>query len=103
MFWNKAGKAAEEARVKAANASVPLASLADKSFSVFNYPKQQYGVYWETVESFLEEKGWSAEVRFIGYADFPHRSSYTIPATSKEELDVLTQKFISEKMNEFRR
>lgn len=74
----------------------------EPELSVFDYPKKAYKVYWETHLFEHPEGPWVAEVRFIGYNGFDHRSVHSVNGVSKEQVQTLANKLIREKMEDYK-
>ncbi|HRV18523.1 MAG TPA: hypothetical protein P5317_11010 [Myxococcota bacterium] len=80
----------------------PTEAKIKPELSVFDYPKSQYKVYWETHLTHAHG-AWHAEIRFIGYSDNPHMSIDRVEAPSKNQVEQLVVKLVKEKMANYKR
>jgi hypothetical protein len=80
----------------------PIAEPQSPDLSVFDYPKSKYKVYWETHLFEHPEGPWVAEVRFIGYNGFDHRSNHSVTGASKDAVQGLVNKLVKEKMEDYK-
>ena len=71
--------------------------------SVAEYTKDKYNVYWETHLDQVADGTWTAEVRFVGWGGFSHRSQHNIYGPTKENVESLVHKLITESMETFRK
>lgn len=97
MNWFKKKQVVEQP------APTTLAQPVKPELSVFDFPKSQYKVYWETHLDQVADGTWTAEVRFIGYPDFPHRSSDNVYGPTKENVEHNVAKLVKDKMASYRK
>lgn len=96
MSWFKKKQVVEQV------APTTSAQPAKPELSVFDYPKSQYKVYWETFLDQVADGSWTAEVRFIGY-DTPQRSVDNIYGPTKENVEQNVAKLVKDKMASYRK
>lgn len=72
------------------------------SFSVFDYPKTLYKVYWEIVHT-AQEHGVETEVRFLGYSDYPHTSIHRLQTPDIVSAELAAINLVKSKMSDYTR